>query len=151
MHVPSRRAVNAASMGEVVNPLSWLPFHGESGSRRVAVVAGALVLSAALHLVLPTLRWNTAQAVSSEPVSFLIAMPPLPLPEAEELNEALAEDDSPPQDAPDPAPSGKPSPKAPAAAPEAVPPPPPAAAEPPPPPLEVPAETEPDAVALPKA
>lgn len=73
-------------MPKVLNPLSWVPFHGDKRSRRAALLGGALVVSLGVHVGLPFMDWHSVQAVSDGPITVeFMPPPPMPLPEADEL------------------------------------------------------------------
>jgi hypothetical protein len=78
--------VRLATMAAVLNPLSWVPFHGDKRSRRAALLGGALVASLGFHVGLPLADWHSVEAVSDVPITIeLMPPPPMPLPEADEL------------------------------------------------------------------
>jgi hypothetical protein len=80
----------------VANPLAWLPFHGDTRSRRAAMLGVALVLSLLVHVGLPFVKWQKIEAVSEGPITVqLMPPPPMPLPEADELKPVPNEEESP--------------------------------------------------------
>jgi hypothetical protein len=83
----------------VANPKAWLPYFGETSSKRAAFVGAGLVASLAFHFAIPyTSMLHRVEAVSDSPVVFDLIMPPMPLPPADELDPSLDEDNV---DAPD--------------------------------------------------
>lgn len=73
-------------MPSLLNPLSWVPFHGDKRSRRAALLGAALVVSLGFHAGLPMMKWHNVEAISNETIVVeFMPPPPMPLPEAEEL------------------------------------------------------------------
>lgn len=73
-------------MPSLLNPLSWVPFHGDKRSRRAALLGAALVVSLSFHAGLPMVKWHNVEAISNETIVVeFMPPPPMPLPEAEEL------------------------------------------------------------------
>lgn len=86
----------------MANPLAWLPFYGDTRSRRAALFGAGLVLSLGMHVGLPFVRWQRVEAVSESPITVeLMPPPPMPLPEAEELKPVPNEEESPAPPVPD--------------------------------------------------
>jgi hypothetical protein len=83
----------------VANPKAWLPYFGETSSKRAAFVGAGLVASLAFHFAIPyTSMLHRVEAVSDSPVIVDLIAPPIPLPPADELDPSLDEEDV---DAPD--------------------------------------------------
>lgn len=73
-------------MPRLLNPLSWVPFHGDKRSRRAALLGAALVFSLTFHAGLPMVKWHNVEAIANETIVVeFMPPPPMPLPEAEEL------------------------------------------------------------------
>ncbi len=73
-------------MSSLLNPLSWVPFHGDKRSRRAALLGATLVVSLTFHAGLPMVKWHNVEAISNETIVVeFMPPPPMPLPEAEEL------------------------------------------------------------------